>query len=491
MKRWCIYALVLAGSIALFAAEPVWVTWIWLLTVAGAPLFSVAVSLIFTMPQDCLGLFRFPAREKQTYRQALRPYQLGDSLAQVHWKLYAKTGKLAVREELRDSKPARRRINGIVPIVLGLAVWICVFPAGRYAQQMRKLQALFTPRTQALAVFDLTAGSQSPSKQAVLDVVASRSQLLYLRGQAFDIYDGTSWRATDGKEDWSGQTEENGSMVTVSTRNVEEILYVPYYAQVTLQGGAVRNPQGLQTYTYTQCDQVSGAGNWEDCLALPRETKVWAQDVLNALFAQAQLSDGEKAEAIQRFVRSCAAYDINTPAMPENGDFVQWFAQIGRGDCVHFASLAAVLLRAAGIPARFVTGYGVSVQAFVRKTVTRADAHAWTEYWDGETWRILEATPTAQAVVLAPIRQQEKHRQQPVLWVWIFLAMAVQELGCRKSAKFGENPRIKELRQKAAFSRDGLSQEEREELFTLSRGAGVGRQDDGRGTACSEIRQRS
>ena len=67
------------------------------------------------------------------------------------------------------------------------------------------------------------------------------------------------------------------------------------------------------------------------------------------------------------------------------------------GYCVHFATAAAVLLRSAGIPARYVTGYRVNAKAGQPVQVTSHDAHAWVEYYNYRTWGwyILEATPAA------------------------------------------------------------------------------------------------
>jgi len=273
---------------------------------------------------------------------------------------------------------------------------------------------------------DLNAGPRTKEKQAVLDVVASKTQLLYLRAQAYDVYDGTSWRASDGREEWSVWKPEG--TVTAVARLAPDMPFAPY-------DGAEEKPPGR-------------------CLQLPGETKAWA----------AELAEGKTAEQIQNFVRSCASYDENTGAMPENTDFVRWFMENGRGYCIHFATAAVVLLRAAGIPARLVTGYAVQVQAGLRKTVVGEDAHAWAEYWDGESWHILEATPTVKAGSVLPVKKENRRSGG---WVLILAALAVQELGFRKYKKLRRNPRIRQLKQKAAFSREGLSEAEREEYKVL------------------------
>ena len=72
------------------------------------------------------------------------------------------------------------------------------------------------------------------------------------------------------------------------------------------------------------------------------------------------------------------------------------------GFCGHFASAYATLMRAAGVPARVVTGYlgGEWVPGGDYFIVRQSDAHAWTEIWlEGQGWTRVD--PTA---VVAPER---------------------------------------------------------------------------------------
>jgi len=86
-----------------------------------------------------------------------------------------------------------------------------------------------------------------------------------------------------------------------------------------------------------------------------------------------------------------------------------WFDRKA-GFCEHIASAFAVLMRAAGIPARVVTGY----QGGERNTlddywiVRQSDAHAWTEIWlAGQGW--VRVDPTA---AVAPARTGSLQRLQ-------------------------------------------------------------------------------
>jgi hypothetical protein len=74
-----------------------------------------------------------------------------------------------------------------------------------------------------------------------------------------------------------------------------------------------------------------------------------------------------------------------------------------RGFCEHYASAFVVMLRAAGIPARVVTGYqGGSINPNGNYMIVRqSDAHAWAEAIVGGQWRRFD--PTA---AVAPSRIQ-------------------------------------------------------------------------------------
>ena len=473
LKRWVVYLAVLGCSIGLYVGVSVWWSWVLLLTVAVLPLFSVVLRFFGKGEYDSLGLFRFPVTVPEpSYGQVLRPYRPGDSPSRVHWKLTAKTGVLTVREEREETTPKKPLTGGFRTVLLCLLTVFCIFPPGKYSQQMASLRKLLLRPVGQAAFVDLTAvGPVAENRQAVLDVVSSVSQTLYLRGQAFDIYDGKSWSASNsaGKEAfWS---PVGSGEVQIAARSLQGIAYFPYGGEYRLTGGTLENADGLLEYTYEQ-RSVSAAGQRpKKCLQLPKETEIWAQNILGEVEG---LTETEKVEKIQNFVRNSAQYDKNTPKMSGETDFARWFVENGRGYCVHFATAAAVLLRCAGIPARFVTGYAVQVQAGVRKTVVGSDAHAWVEYLSGGVWCILEATPTAQVMPPAEIpadAELAEERQGKYGALWVLLGMVIMAFPLWRCVKrrLGQSPgedvlKMKALAQKAAYSRDGLTPEE-EQLF--------------------------
>lgn len=87
-------------------------------------------------------------------------------------------------------------------------------------------------------------------------------------------------------------------------------------------------------------------------------------------------------------------YTLHPPRLSD--DSVDGFLfDTKRGFCGHYASAFALLMRAAGIPARVVTGYqGGTYNRFANYWILRqSDAHAWDEVWiEGHGW--LRVDPT-------------------------------------------------------------------------------------------------
>lgn len=100
------------------------------------------------------------------------------------------------------------------------------------------------------------------------------------------------------------------------------------------------------------------------------------------------------------FISSSGRYTLNAPRTPVGVDFAMHFLEVSRrGYCIHFATTATLMLRALDVPARFVTGYLISVPE--RKvgeiiTLTDRNAHAWVEvYFNNIGWLPVEVTPAS------------------------------------------------------------------------------------------------
>ena len=263
-------------------------------------------------------------------------------------------------------------------------------------------------------------GERRQNHTPVMDVTATASGLLYLRGQAYTTYTGTRWETPEEE----ALPQGNAAMATgaalagqfpscsveIHTRRVHEVMYTPYYTSAVLSsqlrgdicvlsGGRTDYslryvPENFLTRLnktgYTTVDTAYVRYVKENYLQLPENTR----QALCALLDEAGV--GSDPQAIGEYVQNSAAYSLRTGAMPVGEeDFVLWFLQESdTGYCVHFASTAVAMLRARGIPARYVTGYVANCRAGETVLVTSDTAHAWAEYSvEGFGWVPLEATP--------------------------------------------------------------------------------------------------
>ena len=107
---------------------------------------------------------------------------------------------------------------------------------------------------------------------------------------------------------------------------------------------------------------------------------------------------GNDAAIVERalaMVRAEFGYTLDTP-LPGRHAADEFLFDWKRGFCEHFSSAFVILMRAAGIPSRVVTGYvgGYRNPFGGYWIVRRQDAHAWAEVWlEGHGW--VRVDPTA------------------------------------------------------------------------------------------------
>ena len=261
-------------------------------------------------------------------------------------------------------------------------------------------------------------GPRIPFTYPVMEVTAEQSGSLYLRQQDYDCYDGLGWTASENREEdffsISGQEET----IVIHTKTRKNVRCLPYHpaAPATLVNGYADHPDQAQTYSVlrhrlpenwrqTVRQNTAASEQWPTCTALPEHTREDAAAFLEGLYSE-QASNTEKAVLIAALVADTARYDLNPQKMPPvENDFALWFLRQGEtGYCVHFATAATVLLRAADVPARYVTGYLLEAKAGEPVTVTEENAHAWAEYYEPNLglWLPLEATPAADVPTSPP-----------------------------------------------------------------------------------------
>ncbi len=104
----------------------------------------------------------------------------------------------------------------------------------------------------------------------------------------------------------------------------------------------------------------------------------------------------ERALAINNYLTDSQngfLYSLSTEPGTSGDDLVN-FLENKRGYCEQYAAAMAVMLRAAGVPARVVLGYTPGTFEDGAWTVTTDDAHAWVEgYFSGLGWLPFDPTP--------------------------------------------------------------------------------------------------
>ena len=108
--------------------------------------------------------------------------------------------------------------------------------------------------------------------------------------------------------------------------------------------------------------------------------------------------------ALRLFREQNYHYTLQPPALPDQDGMDAFLFDARAGFCEHYATSFVLLMRAAGLPARVVTGYqGGERHPDGYWTVRQGDAHAWAEVWlDGEGWRRVDPTQA-----IAPERIQQ------------------------------------------------------------------------------------
>jgi transglutaminase-like putative cysteine protease len=111
-------------------------------------------------------------------------------------------------------------------------------------------------------------------------------------------------------------------------------------------------------------------------------------------------ANGAKAVALAEawFRQQGFRYSLNNPLLPQTAPLDALLFERRQGFCGHYASALSALMRAAGVPARVVSGYRggtwvVPLGGSSFLDLRQSDAHAWSEVWiDGEGWRTLDPT---------------------------------------------------------------------------------------------------
>lgn len=358
--------------------------------------------------------------------------------------------------------------------------------------------------------FLLRAGPTA-SERLVMRVRTSETAAFYdapplahnLRSATFSRYDGRGWRnpaQLDRTEHAAEQpwaelptTGRRPLLQSVSLTFAGRVIFaagepvapsVDYAADERFPGDLVALTADARSYTVTSLvpalteAELAALPAWGADNPLPAEYALYLElpesvtARTRALAAELTIdaaSPYAQAVAIEQYLRTFP-YDLDAPPLPETvTDVADYFLfDLQRGYCDYYATAFVVLARAAGLPARFVTGFtsgswDATAQVW---TVAEANAHSWPEvYFPTVGWVPFE--PTAARPTLARIgvaRGAELAPPSPLTvtpvpqnslpfddrWLWLLLPVGLLAMGgvvwLRRRAIRREDPWLMLLR---------------------------------------------
>lgn len=146
-------------------------------------------------------------------------------------------------------------------------------------------------------------------------------------------------------------------------------------------------------------------------LQLPQEGNAKSRSLAKKLYKKASSKQDYINSILNRYTQQDFYYTLRPPVLGEENTIDKFLFESKKGFCAHYAGSFVFMMRAAGIPARIITGYqgGTWNKKGEFLTVRQYDAHAWTEVWlENKGW--IRVDPTSR---VAPDRI-EKNLEEAV-----------------------------------------------------------------------------
>ncbi len=217
--------------------------------------------------------------------------------------------------------------------------------------------------------------------------------------------DGATWklRALSAPEDAGGRVRISGYL-----RRGKAMLALPVgvaeLGDLTVVGvsrnrfGAVKVEEGPALVTYAvrfdAAHPIDGVPSETDLRISPHEAATVAR--VAAELGLPSLTPRAAVERVARHFREEFSYSMYARRRPAHGTPLEDFLLRGRtGHCEYFATATVLLLRAAGLPARYAVGYSVHERSRLedRYLVRARHAHSWALVHVDGTWRDVDTTP--------------------------------------------------------------------------------------------------
>lgn len=264
---------------------------------------------------------------------------------------------------------------------------------------------------------------------------------LYMRGTAFDSYDGKSWKRSSTAQHPAthygeyvrigGDKAASGSLLmTVELEPISPpVIFLPSNSTAIrlLSQGAQhlgqapviwRRPEGeykyitadtrglrYEVYAYGPSGYTPAKLDREAVnryLTLPSGMPQRIADLARS-WVPTGASVDQAAAAVEKKLRENYTYDLGSPSGATQNPLDHFLFESKRGHCEYYSTAMAVMLRTLGIAARNVTGFvGGTYNRFGGfYAVRQGDAHSWVEVYTGRGWQRFDPTPPSDASPLS------------------------------------------------------------------------------------------
>lgn len=277
----------------------------------------------------------------------------------------------------------------------------------------------------------------------LMQIKAETTGRIYLRTLSYGDYCGNGWLPAEELSSGSSlpftafaaEASPYGVKRELEVRTFLDLkaLCIPYYAAVSTGSDACVTAEDQINYrigytdysgSFSQLSLPESARAGETMYRshahsvytrLPDSTREQALQICRD--AGLRADDPDLIQKLAAYVRESGQYDLNTAAYPSD-DYAIYFLTVShRGYCIHYATAAAVLYRALGVPARVTGGFVAETKAGSFTDVVAGNAHAWVEvYQDGVGWLPIEVTSEQGLVPPEPspeIGQEESPSPEP------------------------------------------------------------------------------
>ena len=336
------------------------------------------------------------------------------------------SGPAAPRRNMLASLLALRGVALLLAMALGFSV---VFLLTRYDNRLTAWAVQFLRQDKTVKGSSIGLNSAprlrrvfnpQPSMERLLLIDGSASER-HLRVMAFDLYEKGEWRPSAPQRSFTPAgaerlvIDQSGARLQIKRlSDAIDLLVIPMAipsdaSAIVSAGpfetddlGSLRDPEPGAHPSYEVVVQrlrdvvplaaAPDAAQRARALGVPHTMDPKVIELSRQIVGDAQ--PAERVQRIAQYLRSHHEYSLSyDPASEEPlNDFL---LNRRAAHCQYFASAVVVMARAAGVPARLVTGYYAHERFGNRQLVVRdRDAHAWAECWiDGQGWITVDATP--------------------------------------------------------------------------------------------------